>query len=100
MKISEKVFAVATGIIAFTTVAFPKTFELGLAILVLGAAIIFILSHKSIFGQWPSGGLSVWPGSEDEPETTAKQFGARWAAIGIAVCIGAISGYLAHVFIF
>ncbi len=100
MKISEKVFVIATGIISFTTVVFPKTFELGLAILVLGAAVIFILSHKSTFGQWPNGSLSVWPGSEDEPESAPKQFRARWAAIGIAVSVGGTSGYLAHVFVF
>jgi len=97
MKRSEKVFAIATGIAAFAITVFPPIYEYLLPILALAAMALFVVAHKSSFRQWPNGSLSIWPGSEDAPKSTPTQVKSRWAAIGVALCVGVTSGYLVQV---
>ena len=98
MKRSEKIFAVVTGIVAFAITVFPETYEFGLPILALGAMVLFFFAHKSAFRRNQYGSFLIGFGSEDAPKSTLKQVETRWAAIGIALCVGVASGYLAKVF--
>jgi hypothetical protein len=97
MNRSEKAFAIATGIAAFTITVIPWTYEFLLPILAIAAMALFVLSHKSSFRQWPNGSLSIWPGSEDPPKSSPKQRRTRWAAIGVALWVGVTGGYLVQV---
>ena len=98
MKRSEKLFAIATGIVAFAITIDPQLYELGLGTLALGAMLIFFFAHKSAFRQHRYGMFSIWFDSEDAPKSTLNQIEARWAAIGVALCVGVSSGYLVQAF--
>jgi hypothetical protein len=97
MKRSEKAFAIATGIVAFTITVFPRMYESLLPVILVVAIVLFLLAHKTTFRQWPKGNFPIWQGSEDPPKSTPKQIKTRWAAIGVALCVGVTSGYVVHV---
>ena len=98
MNRSEKLFAIATGVVAFAITIDPHMYEFGLGALALGAMLIFFFANKSAFRQHQYGMFAIWFGYKSAPKFTLNQVEARWAAIGAAICLGVSSGYLVQAF--